>query len=86
MQIWVLTTNDFISVYWVAFKLFDDIWEIIDFINKNIEVEKLRRFDLAIDVPFKLIDIHKNFKKLYEQTWLKRKNETICNQCFSYLQ
>lgn len=36
-----IETKDFISVYWVAFKIFKDIDEIFEFINTNIE-EKLK--------------------------------------------
>lgn len=56
---WDVETYDFLAVYGVAFKIFDNIAEIIDFVNANIVVEKLRRFDLAIDVLFPVDEIYK---------------------------
>ena len=65
---WAVTTKDFLSVYWVAFKLFDTLDEIVAFVNENMIVEKLRRFDIAIDVKIDVTTLHKNFNKL-EQKW-----------------
>ena len=47
---WAITTEDFLSVYWIAFVLFPELSDIIDFINTEMNVNKLRRFDLALDV------------------------------------
>jgi len=65
---WAVTTEDFLSVYWVAFTIFPDFSEIINFINKEMNVNKVRRFDLALDVLIDIKDIHKNFNKL-KQKW-----------------
>lgn len=65
---WAVTTEDYMAIYWIAFVLFPELSEIIDFINKEMEINKLRRFDLAIDVLKDIKQIHKKFKKL-KQKW-----------------
>lgn len=59
-QNWIVETTDFLSVYWVAFKVFENLAEIIDFVNANLIVDKLRRFDLAVDIWFDVSEIYNN--------------------------
>lgn len=63
-----ITTEDFLSVYWIAFVLFPDLSDIINFINSEMNVNKLRRFDLALDVLINIKNIHNSFNKL-NQKW-----------------
>ena len=63
-----VTTEDFLAVYWITFVLFPELSEIIDFVNSEMSVHGLRRFDLALDVLNNIKDVHKNFNKL-KQKW-----------------
>ena len=73
---WEVKTNDFLAVYWLTFKIFENISEIFDFINNNIKFEKIRRFDLALDVPFTVSEIHKTiinkkrrWSSFFDENW-----------------
>jgi len=70
MQQWSVDTNDFLAIYWVAFKIFNNLAEIINFIEEHIEIKWIRRFDLALDLKIELLKIYKNFKPL-KQKWSK---------------
>lgn len=63
-----VTTEDYLAVYWIAFVLFENLAEIIDFINSELNVTWLRRFDLTTDILFDIKQIHKEFWKL-KQKW-----------------
>lgn len=64
---WAITTHDYLAVYWIAFVIFPELSEIIEFINTEIDVIWLRRFDLALDVLIDIKYIHKNFNKLKQK-------------------
>ena len=67
---WKIITYDFVAVYWVAFKVFEDISEIFEFLNKNLNINKIKRFDLAIDLECNVNDIYKKiFDKKKQQKW-----------------
>lgn len=65
---WAVTTYDYLAVYGIAFVIFPELSEIIEFITAELEVMWLRRFDLALDVLSNIKEVHKNFKKL-KQKW-----------------
>lgn len=66
MQQWSIDTRDFLSVYWTAFRVFDDTKEIMDFIMNNLQCTWIRRFDIALDIDENIEKVHKNFKA---NTW-----------------
>jgi len=66
MQQWSVDTRDFLSVYWTAFKVFNNTKEIMDFIVDNIQYTWIRRFDIALDIAEDIQKVHKNFKT---NTW-----------------
>ncbi len=65
---WAITTVDYMAVYGTAFTLFPELSEIVHFIESEMSISKLRRFDLATDVLFNIKDIHKGFRQL-NQKW-----------------
>jgi len=62
-----ITTYDYLAVYWIAFVIFPELSEIIEFVNAELEVSWLRRFDLALDVLINIKEVHKNFNKLKQK-------------------
>lgn len=64
---WAVTTEDYLAVYWIAFVIFPDLSEIIDFINNELDITWLRRFDLALDVLTNIKEVHKNFNKVKQK-------------------
>ena len=67
---WDVSTYDFISVYWVAFKVFKNITDIFDFLNKHLDNNKIKRFDLAIDLDCTVDYVYKHINpKKKKQKW-----------------
>lgn len=62
-------TKDYVCFYGSAFRV---LWEqyILDFIRDNIAYEKVKRFDLALDITLPIKDILSEFKDI-RQTWSK---------------
>ncbi len=65
---WAVTTEDYLAVYWITFVLFPELSDIIGFIHSEMQVHKLRRFDLAVDILFDIKEVHKVFNKT-KQKW-----------------
>jgi len=61
-----IETKDYFVVYGKAFQIFS-LAEIIDFINENLFINKVRRFDLALDVNKSIQEIFTDFRILKQK-------------------
>jgi hypothetical protein len=68
MENWVITNVDYLVLNCVAFVLFSELYETIEFINIEMYYSKLIWFDLNLDVLNDIKTIHENFMKL-NQKW-----------------
>ena len=64
-----IETKDYICMYWSAFRI---LWEkyILDFIDENLKIERVKRFDLCLDLTLPITEILSHFKEI-KQTWSK---------------
>ena len=62
-------TKDYICVYWNAFLVLGKDF-ILKFIEEKVKIQKIKRFDLCIDISLPIEGILSQFKKI-KQTWSK---------------
>ncbi len=75
-----IPTKDYVCAYATAFRI---MWpqEVRDFLEKNFQIEKLRRFDICLDIPYPIAEVSKHFKvptqKWSRFMWSRGNLETV---------
>lgn len=64
----IITTKDYFVVYGKALRILT-LEQILEFIEANIEIQYLRRLDLALDIQYDIADVIAEFRELRQKGW-----------------